>query len=481
VEALFLGLLASIVGIAAGFGIAKGLTALLASFGLDLPAVGTVFTAGTAITAMAVGTIVTTLAGLVPAWRATRVAPVAVLREAAAREPKLVGRAIRGVVSVLGRPAQAVGGSAGFLARRNSMRQPGRTLTTATALTIGVALVTLVTVVATGIKDTTKSSLERRVSADHVVVASDGWSPVDAKVAREAAGVEGVRAVSGIVQDGGLAFGDVEFVNRVEPTLAKVFSFDWAEGDDGVPARLGADGAIVDENWASEHKLGVGDRFDVQSANGTTLDIAVRGIEKSPVLDALGLGPISLSSAAFDKAFTNRKPFLTLISAEKSAVPGLEQVMASHPDAKLQTTSKWIDSRAADIDALVGIFMVMLALTVLVSLIGIVNTLLLSTFERTRELGMLRAVGMSRRQMRRMVRHESIITAVLGALTGMAIGLGLAYALTSIFSDEGLSFVAPVGMLVAFTVVAVLAGVAAAVFPARRAAKLDPLTALAYE
>jgi putative ABC transport system permease protein len=405
-----------------------------------------------------------------------------VLREAAAKEPKLAGRAIRRVVSVLGRPAQALGGSAGFLARRNSMRQPGRTMTTAIALTIGVALVTLVTVVATGLKDTTTSSLDRRVSADHVVIGQDGWSPVAASVGREAAAVPGVRAVSGIAQDGGLAFGDVEFINRIEPaTISQVFRFDWAQGDDSVPASLGSDGAIVDEKWATEHNLKVGSPFELTSANGTKLDVTVRGIEESPVLDALGIGPITLGAAAYDRAFTNKKTMLTMVSAEKAAVPALEKVLASHPDAKLQATGDWIDERAAQIDTLVGIFMVMLVLTVLVSLIGIVNTLLLSTFERTRELGMLRAVGMSRRQMRRMVRHESIITAVLGALTGMAIGLGLAYALTSIFAEEGLSFVAPVGLLVAFTVVAVIAGVAAAVFPARRAAKLDPLTALAYE
>jgi putative ABC transport system permease protein len=116
-----------------------------------------------------------------------------------------------------------------------------------------------------------------------------------------------------------------------------------------------------------------------------------------------------------------------------------------------------------------------------VSLFGIVNTLVLSTFERTRELGMLRAVGMSRRQVRRMVRHESIITALIGAGLGIAAGLGLAYAATSALADEGLSFAVPAGSLIALVVVATIAGVLAAILPARRAARLDPLTALAYE
>jgi putative ABC transport system permease protein len=294
--------------------------------------------------------------------------------------------------------------------------------------------------------------------------------------------VPGVRAVSGIAQDGGLAYGDVEFVNRIEPaTIGEVFSFDWAHGNDRVPASLGNDGAIVDENWATEHKLAVGSTFKIRSAKGVDLWLTVRGIEKSPVLDALGLGPITLGAAAYDRAFTNRKTLLTLVSSEKSAAGGLKKVMATHPDAQLQTTADWVDDRAAQVDTLVGIFMVMLALAVFVSLIGIINTLLLATFERTRELGMLRAVGMSRRQMRRMVRHESVITALLGAISGMAAGLAIAYALTTVFADEGFAFVVPVPMLAVFTLVAVLAGVAAAVFPARRAAKLDPLTALAYE
>jgi putative ABC transport system permease protein len=482
VEAIALGVISSVIGIAVGVGIAKGLTTILASMGLDLPQVGMVFATHTAVTALAVGTIVTTLAGLIPAWRATRVTPVEVLRDAAAREPGIIGKGIRGIVSVLGRPAQAFGGSAGFLARRNAMRNPGRTMSTALALTIGVALVTLVTVVATGLKSSATSGLERRVSADHVIVGHDGWSPVDPSVVREASAVPGVRAVSGVAQDGGMTFGQVEFINRIEPkTLSQVFSYDWVKGDDAVPTKLDGNGAIVDDKWATEHKLKVGSTFDLKSAKGTTLSLTVAGIEKSPIIDALGLGPISIGQQAYDRAFSNKKLMVTMISAEKSAVAGLEKVMAGHPDAKLQTTHDWIKDRAKSIDTLLGIFMVLLALAVLVSLIGIVNTLLLSTFERTRELGMLRAVGMSRRQMRRMVRHESIVTAVLGALTGIGAGLGLAALVAKLWGEQGFTFVLPVTYLVAFTLVAVVAGIAAAAFPARRAAKLDPLEALAYE
>src|SRR4051812_10309825 len=316
VEALALGVLASIVGIAAGYGLAKGLTALLASMGLDLPEAGTVFSGRTILTAFLVGIVVTTLAGLVPAMRATRVPPVAVLREAELRRPGLVGRAVRGLVSVLGRPAERLGGTSGGLARRNAMRNPGRTFSTAMALTIGVALVTLVTVVASGLKDTTKTSLERRVSADHVIVGSDGWSPVDPSVVSEAAAVPGVRAVSGITQDGGKAFGQVEFVNGIDPkTLSQVFKFDWSKGNDSVPGALGARGAIVDEGWAKEHHLKIGDTFKVQSAKGTTLSLTVHGIENSPVLDALGLGPITMSKQAYDSAFAQKKAYLTFISS----------------------------------------------------------------------------------------------------------------------------------------------------------------------
>ena len=307
VEALVLGAVASLVGVAAGYALAKGLTAMLAGFGLDLPEVPTVFAGRTVVVALLVGVVVTTLAGLVPALRATRVAPVEVLRAAAVARPRLAGRAVRALVGLLGRPAERLGGTAGALARRNAMRNPGRTMSTALALTIGVALVTLVTVVAHGLKSSATTSLDRRIAAEQVLSASDGWSPLDPTVLEDVRGVPGVRSVSGIVQDGAQAHGEVELVNGIDPaTLPALMRFDWADGDDGVPARLGADGAIVDEGYATEHGLDVGESFTMTSARGTELTLAVRGIERSPVLDPLGLGPITIVRVRGERARGSR-------------------------------------------------------------------------------------------------------------------------------------------------------------------------------
>jgi putative ABC transport system permease protein len=481
-EALAIGLLASIIGLGAGFGIAKGLDAVFTSMDLSLPEAGLVFAGRTVAVSLLVGTLVTLVAGLIPAWRATRVAPVAALRDAApgAHKLRLPARAVRAVASLIGRPAQAIGGSAGALARRNAMRNPGRTAVTASALMIGVALVTLVTVVAQGLRDSTSGSLERRVGATHVVTGQDGFSATDPQVARTLSHTPGVHGVTAVRQDGALAFGDKEIVNSIDPkTVTGLFTFDWADGSDAALSQLGTDGAVVDQGWAKEHRLGVGDRFSITSASGAKLALTVRAIEKSPVIDALSLGPITVPQAAFEKAFESDRNLLTFVRADDGA--RLSAALAAFPDAKAQTKKAYIKSLTADIDTLLAIFYVLLALAVIVSLFGIVNTLVLSTFERTRELGMLRAVGMTRRQVRRMVRHESIITALMGAGMGIAAGLGLAAAVTTAFHDEGLTFAVPAGSLVALAVVAVIAGVLAAILPARRAARLDPLAALAYE
>ena len=473
VEALVLGLLASVVGLVAGLGLAKALDALFDSMNLALPDAGTVFATRTIVVAMLVGTLVTLAAGLIPAWRATRVAPVEALRSATpgAGRVRLPSRVVRAVASLLGRPAQAIGGAAGGLARRNAMRQPGRTMMTATALAIGVALVTLVTVIATGLKDTTRGELDSRIVATHVVTAADGWSPTDPAVRRALEG--GGLSVTTVRQDRGLAFGQKETVNAV---AGDGLRFDWAQGDDSVPGRLGTDGAVVDQGWASEHGLAIGDTFPLTSAGGTRLDLTVRGIEHSPVVDAMGLGPVTLGPAGYDRAFKNQQSAFTFASGGDPA-----RALAGLPDTKTRTIGTFIDDQLAMLDQLLAILYVLLALAVIVSLFGIVNTLVLATFERTQELGTLRAVGMTQRQVRRMVRHESIITALIGAVTGMAVGLGLSGIVTSVFGDEGFSFALPVGSLAAFTIVAVIAGVLAAVLPARRAAKTNVLVALAYE
>jgi putative ABC transport system permease protein len=476
VEALVVGLLASVAGLLAGLGLAKALDALFDSMGLSLPEAGTVFATRTIVVSLLVGTLVTLIAGLLPAWRATRVAPVEALRSATpgGGRVRLPARIVRAMASLVGRPAQAIGGAAGGLARRNSMRQPGRTMGTAAALMIGVALVTLVTVVAAGLKDTTRGALEQRIGATHVITGADGWSPTEPAVERALAGAG---AVTGIRQDRGLAFGDKETVNAIDPkTSPGMLSFDWVQGDDSVQAQLGKDDAIVDEGWAKEHHLGVGDRFTLESANRTKLGLTVRGIEGSPLIDAMGLGPVTINRAAYDGAFENERSLILLSNAADPA-----KALAGLPDTKVRTTAQYVDDQVKGVDQLLAIFYVLLALAVIVSLFGIVNTLVLTTFERMQELGTLRAVGMSRRQVRRMVRHESIITALIGAVCGMALGLGLAASVTSAFSDEGLTFAVPAGSLVAFTIVAVVAGVLAAVLPARRAARTNVLVALAYE
>jgi putative ABC transport system permease protein len=480
-EALAIGLLASGIGIAAGLGIEAGLNALFRAVGLELPAAGTVISARTLIVSVAVGTLTTVLAAALPARRATRIAPVAALREAGGDEARVrrFARVVRAVASVVGRPAERLGGSAGRLARRNAMRNPGRTAVTASALMIGVALVTAVTVVAKGLDNQSRGTLDRHVQAQAVITGADGWSPIDPAIERAVAAAPGVKAVTSLRQDGALAFAQQAGVNAVDPAkINDLFGYDWTAGGPAALASLGTDGAILDEGFARQHDLGVGDTLDVTSMRGTTLHLTVRGIEDSPVLDVLSLGPITISQAAFARAFDNARNRLTLVDGPVGAV---RRALAPYPDAKVLAKGEFIDDQTAFIGQVLAILWVLLALAVIVSLFGIVNTLVLSTFERTRELGTLRAVGMSRRQMRRMVRHESVITAMIGAVLGIAAGLALAGAVVAWLGKYGLEFAVPAGSLIAVAIVAALAGVLAAALPARRASRLDVLSALAYE
>jgi putative ABC transport system permease protein len=484
-EALAMGAAASAVGLAAGFGLAKGLNELFKALGLDLPQTGTVFATRTIVVSLLVGVLVTLVAGLVPAWRATRVAPVEALRDAAgtSRRLRLPARIVRAAVGALGRPVAATGGPAAMLARRNAMRAPGRTAITASALTIGVALVAAVTIIAAGLKDSTKGSLEKRVAASHVLSGDDGWSPVDRDAARKVAAVPGVRSASTIRQDAVRAFGQTEGVNSVDPaTIGKVLDFKWKHGSRATFAALGADGAIVDDGWAKEHHLAVGGRFTVVTPADRRLALTVRGIEDSPVIDALGMGPITIGTEAYRAGgFSGRQDHLTLLDAPTADAAALQRAVDPFPGAKVFSKHAYIEEQTSGIDQLLAIFDVLLALAVIVSLFGLANTLVLATFERTREIGMLRAVGMTRRQVRRMVRRESVITALLGSALGIAVGIGLAGIVVAVFGHLGFTFALPIGGLLVLVLVGMAAGTLAAMLPARRAARMDVLGALAYE
>ena len=536
-EALAVGAVASVVGLFAGLGLATLLDAIFAATGVDLPETGLVFATRTVIVSLIVGIVITVLAGLAPALRATRVSPVSVMREGAtlpeSRVSRRAGRIavvttllglgilgwalfggglaigerfalmapgvlilfvgvallsprlVRPLAKVLGWPAAKIGGPAGKLARGNSVRNPGRTAVTAAALMIGVALVTFVAVFGNGMKQSTTSALERQVQADYVVNGRDGWSSIDPAAAAAVRDVPGVRAVTGITQDEARVFGEKASVDGVDPAaLGQVFRFDWKEGGDESLRALASDGAIVDDAYAEKHDLRLGSPLEVTAISGQKLTLRVAGISDPPAFDALDLGEVTISKANYDRAFkTNQDRFTFVDVSEPSAATtaALEKRLEAFPDAKLQTASAFTEEQADAFDPILTMFTVLLALAVIVSLFGIVNTLVLSVFERTRELGMLRAVGMTRRQVRRMVRHESVITALIGSTLGIGVGMLLAALATGALSEYEIEFAVPIGSLIAFTVVAVLAGIVAAILPASRASKLDPLAALQYE
>jgi putative ABC transport system permease protein len=528
-EALVIGVAASLVGLVAGVGIAKGLQGLFAAADLELPQTDTVFATRTLIVGLVVGVGVTLVAALVPARRATRVAPVSVLREGATdaadlRPPRaaiavtaigsaavgagalapgieaggriglivigtlvlfvgmalLAPRLVRPLARVLGAPGARIAGVAGRLARSNATRNPRRTAATAAALMIGVALVSLVAVIGHGLRESTTGEIEKTISAGHVLQSQDGWSGVDPAAVDAAAGAPGVRVATGIRQDEGRAFGDKLRVDGVDPAaFGRVYEIDWKHGDDGTLARLQPGQAIVRESYADKHDLEAGDQFTLRAATGDELRLTVAGIDRVPSLNPLYLGDVTIGNSDYGRTFATERLLTAFVDTGDPAAA--RQALAGFPDAELSTTASFAVTSTEWVDSLLGILYVLLALSVLISLFGIVNTLVLSVFERTRELGMLRAVGMTRRQVRRMIRHESVVTALIGATLGTLLGLALAGLATYALSDEGLQYAVPFGTLVAFGIVAVIAGMLAAILPARRAARLDVLTALQYE
>ena len=534
-EALVMGILASVVGLFAGLALAKGLFSLFDAVGFTLPNNGLTLETRTVIVALLVGIVVTLLASLRPALRATRVPPIAAVREGATlpesrwarfRLPAaivltalgfgalLVGLFVSGLgtgqvllymlggallvfigvalLSVrligplawtLGWPATKLGGAAGALARDNSRRNPQRTASTASALMIGLALVTLVSILAAGIVSSFRGSVKDIWrNADYAITAQNNFSPIPVAASDAVKKTPGVISVSDVRAGEALAYGSKFGLTGVNAPAAKVFNLDWTQGSASVLASLGDDGAFVDKDYAKSHHLDVGSPVPITFADGTRELFNVKGIFDPPT-GGSPFGRVTISTTAFDRHTTdpeNVYSFVTMSGGQSAAnAAALDKTLKAFPNAKAATRQKFIDNQISGLSSVLNILYVLLALSVIVSLFGIVNTLVLTVFERTREIGMLRAIGMTRRQVRRMIRHESVITALIGAAIGIALGVVLAGLLIARVDFIVLSL--PVGQLIIFGIAAIFVGIIAAIFPARRAARLNVLQALQYE
>jgi putative ABC transport system permease protein len=341
---------------------------------------------------------------------------------------------------------------------------------------IGLALVTFVAMIGSGLRSSTVDSVKKQVNADYVVTAKDGGGSFAAASDEAIAGAKGVTLSSSVRSDTGMVAGNESPVSGIDPkTIGHFYNYDWKHGS---LAGLDDGGAIVSDGFAEANSLKVGSPLAVQSSSGEKLALKVVGIHDAPNMDAL-LGDVSISQTAFDGAFARPQNLFTFVDGSSKAA--LTASIGDYPEAKLTTETEFTKSRTDGLEMILKMLYVLLGFSVMVSLFGMVNTLVLAVYERTRELGMLRAVGMTRRQARRMIRHESIITALIGAAMGIPLGIFLSALVTQALSKYGIGLSLPVGELVAFTTVAIIAGVLAAIIPARRASRINVLNALQYE
>jgi putative ABC transport system permease protein len=529
-EALVVGVLASAIGVAAGVGLAAGLSALTESAGFAVAGTALVVETSALALAAVVGVVVTLVASVAPAVKASRVAPLAALRDVAVdRSGASWVRGLLGVVvagtgiaatvggtagegslpmtglgallvvvgfvllgPVVARPvAGAVGGPlalrrgmSGTLARRNAMRNPRRTAGTASALMVGVAVVTLFTVVAASVKQSIDDTVSEQFAGDLVIAQTDfsgaGLSP---ELEPAVAELPEVDLATGLGEAPMVVDGDDDVATVIDPVAAgQIFDLDVVEGS---VDQLGDRQMALSADYASDHGLALGDPVPVSYSDGTGEELTVGAILGNDQL----LGDLVLPKVAYESHASVRSSDVALLIDLVDGVSPADGEAAVQPVADrfgapdVQDRQEYVDSVAGQIDQMLTIIYVLLVMAIVIALMGIANTLSLSIHERTRELGLLRAVGQSRRQLRRMVRGEALVVALFGTVGGLGLGTFLGWAMVkTIEAAEGLgAFAVPAGQLGVVVTLGAIVGVVAAVRPARRAAKLDVLQAIATD
>jgi putative ABC transport system permease protein len=536
-EALLIGLLGALLGLAFGFAIAKGLNALFIAIGIDLPTTSLVLKDRTVIAALGIGIGITLVSSLVPALRSTRVPPIAALQ---ALEPPrsrrrvvayavlaallslaglgmvlaglfggasggsaavlmgggavavLLGvslfspRLVRPLASLAGLPLERLRRLTGRLARENTQRNPARTAVTAAALMIGLAVVAFVTVFAAGIKGSISSAVDESFQGELVIRNSDGFTPISPGAAVAARHVPGVEVVSTLrsAQAKLIGSGGKPRVSALEADAGKVLTIDWTEGGPTTLRNLTDREVILNKSFASDNDLEVGDQVRFLTQIGMRPSFRVVGEFE----DKAGLfGSAIVTHGVMTRQFDQTEDAIAFVKLAPGANADKVQAVltgiinAAFPTADVMNQGELKENQEAQVNNLLGLIYALLGLAIIVSLFGIANTLVLSIHERTREIGMLRAIGMSRRQVRTMMRYEAVITALIGAILGMIIGVIFAALIAQPLKDEGFTLSYPVLNLFGLLVFAAILGVVAAIGPARRASRLDVLEALQYE
>jgi putative ABC transport system permease protein len=521
-EAASTGLVSSVIGLGLGVLAALGLEALLRGFGITLPAGPLAFEPRTVVVGLAVGVGVTVIAAIGPARNAVRIPPIAALGDrppggdVSLRRRFVWGAAVAlaGVVllaiglakpaialvgvgavgifvgvamlspaiarplsSVIGRPLARLLREPGKLGRENSMRSPRRTAQTASALMVGLALVAAMSVFGASVSRSATSSVDQAISAD-LIVSATGTGQLSQSVPAKVSAVPGVTATTTVYQS------QFEFAG----SLAALTAVSTQQLADTVILRMTAGSAaalaqgemLIDSTTAKSKHLSVGDTVPVKFALTGPSTVRIGGVYQANAL----IGSYLVSTGFFGSHFSHQSPAALLLRTGGSGTVDHDVTSALVPyqNAQVQTRAQFERAQTASVNQLLGLVYALLALAVLIALIGIVNTLMLSVFERTREIGLLRAVGMKRRQVRTMIRSEAVILAIFGALIGIIIGTGMGIALVSSLKQQGITdTVVPASSLVVFLVLAALLGLIAASWPARRAARLDVLAAIAAQ